>query len=364
MRKSRVGAIGASLVQGRTCATTRIVVQGILRSTARPLPIRLYSNVQASENAVALRSLLFVPGREEMLEKVLKKAEAGAGGGAPGTSSGGGEWVKPDILIPDMEDSVPAAEKATGRAAVQRFLPRFARTVPHLKLLPRVNSLHSGLIEDDLSGLGPEIYGISVGKVANAQEMREIDLLVSRLEKKNKIQEGRLRLIPWLETASGIANALQICQASSRIVAVAFGADDFLTDMGIQGSSDEMAGTSALLTHARAAIALAARASNTLALETPFVNFRSEEGLKRAATAAKRMGFHGMFAIHPNQVASINATFSPSEEEVKHAERVVAAYEEAQRQGKGSTSLDGKMIDAPVVKRAYALLQAIRSLNK
>ncbi len=90
------------------------------------------------------------------------------------------------------------------------------------------------------------------------------------------------------------------------------------------------------------------------------MNFKSADGLKQAATAAARLGYRGMFAIHPSQVALINECFSPSEEEIKQATRIVTAYEQAVREGKGTTSVDGKMVDAPVVKRAYALLHSLK----
>lgn len=293
----------------------------------------------------ALRSWLFVPGRQDMLVKVLQKK---------------GDMALPDVLVPDMEDSVPLAEKASARQAIASLLPQLAQMGAHTKVLPRVNSLDTGLMEDDLQAViaqGDLIFGVSVGKVGSAEDMRRIDEIVSALESKNGIRAGKIHIVPWLETAAGVVNAREICKSSSRIIGVAYGGDDFLTDMGVQGASDQS--PSGLVTYARSAISVAARAANVLSLETPYVNFRSAEGLRAQATDVKRLGYRGMFAIHPNQVQTINECFSPSAQEIEYAKKVVAAYEEAERQGKGSTSVDGKMVDAPVVKRAYALLKTL-----
>ena len=108
---------------------------------------------------------------------------------------------------------------------------------------------------------------------------------------------------------------------------------------------------------------IAARAANVLALDTPYLLFRDPEGLKHNALASKKIGFKGKFAIHPSQLEIINATFSPSPADIEHARRVVAAFEEAERAGKGSTSLDGKVVDVPVVKRARALLEVAESIQ-
>jgi len=122
--------------------------------------------------------------------------------------------------------------------------------------------------------------------------------------------------------------------------------------MGIERIEDE---TQVL--YARSQLCVAARAAHVLALDTPYFKLRDSDGLRANALAAKRLGFKGKFAIHPEQVAPLNECFSPSPQEVAHARRVIAAFEEAEAQGRGSTSLDGWVIDVPVVKRARALLE-------
>lgn len=288
-----------------------------------------------------LRSLLFVPGnRANMLEKVL--------GLAPGAENRNGSAL-PDAFIPDMEDSVPEAEKTTARRMVAQYLSRLAET--GAIVIPRVNSLDSGLIEDDLKAIvGPHIQGVSVGKIGTALDIVRVSELLYRLEEASGLQSGTVRIVPWVETALAVVNVFDIA-SSSRVEGVAFGAEDFTNDMDIERTDSE-----AEIAHPRAAVAIAARAAGVLALDTPFFRFRDIEGLRKDARTARGLGFRGKCAIHPAQVAPINEAFSPTEMEIQNAKRVVEAFEEAERAGSASTSLDGMVIDVPVVRRARTVL--------
>jgi citrate lyase subunit beta/citryl-CoA lyase len=282
-----------------------------------------------------LRSLLFVPGNKaSMLTKALP--------------------LKPDAFMPDMEDSVPPAEKANARETIRAFLPQLIATgVP---VIPRVNSLDTGWLEDDLAAVvGPGIFGLSVGKVYTPGDLSAISQLIGACERKAGMKVGTLRLIPWIETAAAIVDASAMCRASERIVAVAFGGEDFTNDMGIERLEDD-----SQIAYARQSLCVAARAAHVLALDTPYFKLRDPEGLRANSVNAKSIGFKGRFAIHPEQIEALNECFSPSAAEVAHAERIVAAYEEAERRGRGSTSLDGWVIDVPVVKRARAVLELAR----
>ena len=282
-----------------------------------------------------LRSLLFVPGnKSSMLEKAL--------------------GLKPDAFVPDMEDSVPAAEKANARETIAAFLPRLAAT--GIPVIPRVNALDTEWLEADLEAVvGPHVFGISVGKVRRAGDIAAISRVIGKLETRAGLSLGKLHLVPWIETAEAIVNAAEICRASERIVGVAFGGEDFTNDMGIERLEDELQ-----IAYARQSLCVAARAAQVLALDTPYFKLRNPDGLRDNAMKAKSIGFKGKFAIHPEQIDALNECFSPSAQEVAHAERVVAAYEEAERRGRASTSLDGWVIDVPVVKRARALLELAR----
>jgi citrate lyase subunit beta/citryl-CoA lyase len=286
-----------------------------------------------------LRSLLFVPGNKaNMLEKAL--------------------GVAADALVPDMEDSVPAAEKAAARETIAAFLPRLAAT--GRPVVPRVNSLDTEWIEDDLAAVvGGSIFGISVGKVRRPGDISTISQLIGSLERRAGLAWGTIKLVPWIETAEAIVNAAEICRASERIVGVAFGGEDFTFDMGVERLDDE----TVQLAYARQALCVAARAANVPALDTPYFTLRDPDGLRASSLRARSIGFKGRFAIHPEQIGVLNECFSPSPEEVAHAERVVAAYEEAEARGRASTSLDGRVIDVPVVRRARALLELARRMR-
>ena len=266
--------------------------------------------------------------------------------------------LRPDAYIPDMEDSVPEAEKANARQTVATFLPRLDAAGP--MVVPRVNALDTGLIEDDLeAAIGPHTYGISVGKIDQAVDVRRISTIMERLEEAAGVPNGQTRLIPWIETASAVVHAYEICSASPRVAAVAFGAEDFTNDMGIERTDDDRE-----VAYARSAVCVAAKAAGILALDTPYFKYRDLEGLRSDARAARGYGFRGKCAIHPDQVEIINDAFSPTQSEVEHALSVVAAFEEAEREGRGSTSLDGKVIDVPVVERARGLLAFARETGR
>lgn len=282
-------------------------------------------------NAARLTSLLFVPGNQpKMFAKAVKFA--------------------PSAFVPDLEDSVPDAEKAAARQLVAKQLPALRQS--GALVIPRVNDLMSGWLEQDLQAVvGPHIYGVSVGKIRTPEDVIIISQYLDSLELSAGLEVGATRLVLWIETALAVVHCYEICVSSPRIAAVAFGAEDFTLDMAIERGTDD----SEVLV-ARQLLCIAARAANVQALDTPFFIFRDDAALLQNSLASKRMGFRGKFAIHPAQLATIEQVFSPSEQEIAEARRIVEAFEAAEREGKGATSLDGKVIDVPVVRRARALL--------
>ena len=278
-----------------------------------------------------MRSLLFIPGNKD---NMLAKAAD----------------ISPDVLVPDMEDSVPDAEKPAARTLIADWLERLA--THDALLMPRVNALGTEWFEHDVEAVAaPGVWGISVGKVETANDVDDISAAISKAERAAGLADGQLKLIPWIESALAVENSFAICTASERIAAVAYGGEDYAHDMGIERFDDE-----SNTIYARSAICNAARAAGVLALDTPFFAFRDDAGLADNCASSKRLGFKGRFAIHPAQIQTINQCYSPSEAELDWARRVCDAFAEAERNGRGSTSLDGCVIDVPVVKRARALL--------
>jgi len=265
---------------------------------------------------------------------------------------------RPDAFVPDLEDSVPEAEKDNARRVTVAHLTKLS--VGGIPVIPRVNALGTGWLEEDLAAVvGPSIYGISVGKIQAVDDIASISEIIAGIERKAGLEVGKVRLIPWIETASAIVHCYQICRASPRIVAVAFGAEDFTDDMGIERREDESE-----VAFARNSVCIAARAAGVDALDTPFFRFKDLDGLQVNVQVAKQFGFKGKFAIHPAQVDPINTLFSPSEAEIEYALRVVTAFEQAEQSGRGSTSLDGKVIDVPVVKRARSTLALVDAQSR
>lgn len=286
----------------------------------------------ADMTVTVLRSLLFVPGnKDSMLNKALGFA--------------------PDAFVPDMEDSVPDAEKAAARDVIGSHLEALHATGQ--LVIPRVNALETGWAEDDLAAVvGPHIHAVSIGKISSPVDIDEVAGLLATLEHRAGIDEGSIALIPWIETALAVVNCYPILSASPRIIGAAFGAEDFTNDMQIERTLD-----GAEVAHARASLCVAARAAGVPALDTPYFGFKDHQALVAEAAAGRAIGFKGKFAIHPAQVEHINSAFRPSDAELDHARRVIEVFEQAEREGRGSTSLDGVVIDVPVVKRARALLE-------
>lgn len=278
-----------------------------------------------------LRSLIFVPGnRPDMLQKARS--------------------FHADVIVADLEDSVPPAEKVNAREIVKEMAPTLSGNGQ--KVVVRVNSLDTGLTRDEVSAVvGPHLYGVSVGKGESALDVEVWDRIISVAEGQAGLERGRIRLIPWIENSRSVMRATEMAAASARVVAVAFGAEDYTDDMGIQRTEE-----GGEVYFPRALVAVAARAAGVVALDSPYVRFRDPDGLRKDAELAMKLGFKGKFAIHPAQLDIINATFTPSPGDVDYARRVVEAWELAESAGRGSTSLDGNMIDVPVVKRARSLL--------
>tara|TARA_A100001037_G_scaffold269529_1_gene263751 strand:+ start:2262 stop:3134 length:873 start_codon:yes stop_codon:yes gene_type:complete len=285
------------------------------------------------------RSLLFVPGnRSDMLEKA--------------------STANTDILVPDMEDSVPDNEKSNARSLISEKLSTLSGK--NQSIVPRVNALDTGLIFDDIRAVvSSKTYGISVGKIESSWDIKEISKILSQIESEKSVEDGKTKIIAWIESASAIVNVSSIASASSRMLGIAFGGEDYTNDMGIQRSD-----TGIEILYPRSVVAIAAKAAGITAIDTPYVNFRDNDGLEQEIKSVLPLGFKAKFAIHPGQLESINNLFSPSQEAIEYAKKVIEVFEEAEKNGSGATSLDGKMIDVPVVKRARNLLELANKMSQ
>lgn len=223
----------------------------------------------------------------------------------------------------------------------------------------RVNALDTGLTKEELEAvISADLHGISLGKTETPEDVWDTDRMITAMEAAAGMDAGQVKMIPWIENARAIIAAHQLAAASPRIIGVAFGAEDYTDDMGVErtDSGEEVY-------FARATVAVAARAAEVASLDSPFVAFRDPEGLEQDARQARRLGYTGKFAIHPAQLDTINKVFSPSADEVDYAQQVMDAWRQAESQGRGSADLDGRMIDVPVVKRARNLLALAEAMR-
>ena len=175
--------------------------------------------------------------------------------------------------------------------------------------------------------------------------------MLADAEKKAGIAAGSIVILALIETSKGIINAYEIASASPRIIGAAFGAEDFALEMSINRTKE-----GSEVYYPRTVVAVACHAANVLAIDSVYTDVRDTDGLIKETKAIAQLGFQGKAVIHPDQVDPVNQVFTPSEDEVAQARRVVQTFESAVAQGQASVSLDGKMIDAPVAERAKNLL--------
>jgi len=270
-----------------------------------------------------------------------------------------------DALILDLEDGCPMSEKETGRVFARDSIPMLKEQ--KAKVFVRVNSLETGLTETDISYVVTQgLDGIMLAKTESKEDVFTIDRLLQEEELKKGLELKSVLLIALLETPQGILNIREIIAASDRVVAVGFGAGDFSREMGAGMGVTKLSPEEyfPMVLYARSNIAMTARAAGIQAIDTPFFGLVIDlEGLIRESEKVKLLGFSGKQLTHPRHVASVNAAFSPAEEDVAFARMVVKVYEEARAKGLGATTIGGKMIDYGSFKRAEALLSTARVIE-
>lgn len=279
------------------------------------------------------RSLLSVPGlRERFIENA--------------------EHVPADIVVLDLEDSIAPARKLEARALVQAAIPRFRKHGKRLFVRP--NDLSTGLLEDDLAAVvQPELDGIHLPKTHSAAVIERVDHYLGLLERLRGVPAGQIRIIAWIESTQGVADAEAICRASLRLCGASIGSEDYVTSLGVMRTREGRE-----LEFARARVANAARAAGIVPIDCPEPDYRDLEHFERDSLRARALGYRGKYCIHPAQVELANRLFAPSAAELAWAERVVMAYEAGEREGLGAVGVDGAMVDRPIYLRAQQLLAA------
>lgn len=281
-----------------------------------------------------MRVWLFAPGHEERkVEKALASLEAEGD-------------ARPDLVILDWEDAVPAAEKRAARDVTMRRLEGLDAETRH-RAVVRVNHLDSEWFADDHERLHGEFLGaVMLPKVEREEQIHsvvDLDLPIAIL----------------LESALGVQRAFELCSCHPQVRYAAFGPLDLLADL--QGEWTE---SSEETLYARQRVAIAARAARlAVALDGPYPRLRDLDGLLDDTRRARRMGYGGRMVIHPAQVPVVHEAFAPSDEELAFARRVVEAARAGEAEGRGAVSVDGRFVDPPVIRWAESVLARVKSAN-
>lgn len=277
------------------------------------------------------RTMMFVPGNNPGMIK-----DAGIYGA--------------DCIMFDLEDSVSINEKDAARFLVYSALTTLDYSPA--EIVVRINDLSSGLGVQDLEAIvRARPHVIRLPKTETAQDVIDCEKEIERIEKEAGIPVGSTGMMAAIEGAEGVLNAAEIAKSSKRLIGIALGAEDYVTDLKTTRSD----GTE--LAFARGMIVNAARAAGIDALDTVYSDVSNEEGFLAEATIIKKMGFSGKSVINPRQIDPLHRLFKPSDKDIEKARAIMEAIRDANARGSGVASLNGKMIDKPVVTRAKYLLE-------
>lgn len=287
----------------------------------------------------ARRALLYMPGDD--LKKIQK-----------------GTTLDVDCVCLDIEDGVAVNRKNEARLTISEALKTmdFGRS----ERLARINAIGSGLENEDLrAALAGQPDGIVVPKVVDAWQVRWVSEQIGEYEREMGWPAGGIRMLIQSETARGIVNLPVICSADARVEAVIFGAEDFANDIGATRTHESWE-----VFYARSAVVTHCAANGLQAIDMVFVDFHDVEGLLLEANQGAGMGFEGKQIIHPSQVKPVQEAFTPSNEAIAYALHVMEADAQHQQRGFGAFALEGKMIDAPIVKAAARVLARAHAAGK
>ena len=258
---------------------------------------------------------------------------------------------QPDTIMFDLEDSVALSEKDSARMLVAHALQH--PLYREMETLVRVNPLTSEYGLADLNAaVRAGASGIRLPKTDGAQDITDMETEIERIERDCGREVGSTLMLAAIESPQGILAANEIAQAPKRLIGIALGAEDYVRAMKTERSPEGIE-----LLFARSTILHAARANGLMAFDTVYSDARNEEGFLREAALIKQMGFDGKSLINPAQIALIHNLFAPTQKEVDYAEKVIKAAEDAAKAGFGVVSLNGKMVDTPIIERSRLIVQ-------
>ena len=262
---------------------------------------------------------------------------------------------KPDAIMFDLEDAVALKEKDSARILVAHALQH--PLYQEIETVVRVNPLDSEFGLADLNAVvraGVDV--VRMPKTETAQDVIDMDREITEIEKACGRKVGSTKMLAAIESPLGITQANQIATASKRLIGIALGAEDYVRNLKTERSPEGIE-----LLFARCSILQAARAAGIQAFDTVYSNANNEEGFLAEAALIKQLGFDGKSLINPRQIELLHNLFAPTQKDVDQARRIIDAAEEAERNGLGVASLNGKMIDAPIIDRAKLVLERAKS---
>ena len=282
------------------------------------------------------RSLLYVPGNmPSMLQNI--------------------PLFQCDAVQVDLEDAVPLAEKDAARILVRRYLDNYKQR--NKEVLVRINGPDTKWALDDLKTVLPGIPdGIRLPKADSPDVVERLDTLLTEYEEELGLDVGHFKILPSIETAMGVINAVFTARASNRLIGLAFGAEDYTATMEIERTK-----TGEELFNARMNVLWAAKAAGIQALDSIFADVNDMDALRRETELIKKLGFTGKSLVNPRQIDVVHEVFAPKQAEIDYALQVMDAIKRAREMGTGVISLKGKMIDRPVVVRAARVLNTARA---
>lgn len=288
-----------------------------------------------------MRSWLFVPGDSE--KKLAKVASCGA-----------------DVVIVDLEDAVAPQAKAAARELARDWLVQQRRSGAPFQCWVRINAVDTSLWRDDVDTvIAARPDGVMVPKASGPAQLQMLSAELHDREQRNGLPLGSTRLLPLVSETPAAALSIVAYTAATlpRLAGLTWGAEDLSAAIGAARKRDGEGRWTDTFRMVRAQVLLTAHACRVAAIDTLHADFRDLAGLERAARESQADGFAGMLAIHPDQVAVINAAFMPSDEEIAEARRIVAAF--AAAPGSGALQLDGRMLDQPHLEQARRLLERL-----
>jgi citrate lyase subunit beta/citryl-CoA lyase len=262
---------------------------------------------------------------------------------------------KADCVMFDLEDSVSVNEKDSARFLVFQALTTL--DYPDKELVVRINDPRSAIGREDLEAMvRTRKVAIRLPKTETADDVLNCEAIIADIERQIGATAGSTRMMAAVESAAGVLNAKEIALASPRLIGIAIGAEDYVTDLKTNRSPEGIE-----LLFGRSMILLAARNAGIDAIDTVFSDVNNEDGLRKETALIKQLGFDGKSIINPRQISVVHEIFTPSDKEIKKSLAIIEAIAEAERKGSGVIALNGKMIDKPVVIRAERVLDLARA---